>query len=195
MLASAGFPHGVNFDLVFPAGEAEFQSAATIMQNELAPAGFHMPITQIPGGDLFTQVYEKKQGNAVLIENSSNGPDLANNFESSYESTGFVAVALGSVNASVTSLVQQASNSSVAIGAGSSHAEGVQASSWPRASRSPSPSSPRSWRTTRPAWGARSSPPSGSARPTWQASTSRNDLSPSSWRPVGRCSPSSHGDY
>jgi peptide/nickel transport system substrate-binding protein len=111
MLARAGFAKGVNFDLVFPAGEAEFQSAATIMQNELAPAGFHMNITQIPAGDLFTQVYEKGQGNAVLIENSSNGPDLANNFESSYESTGFVAATLGSVNAQVTALVQQASDS------------------------------------------------------------------------------------
>jgi peptide/nickel transport system substrate-binding protein len=111
MLAQAGFPKGVSFNLVFPAGEAEFQSAATIMQNELAPAGFHMSITQIPPGDLFTQVYEKKEGNAILIENSSNGPDLANNFESSYESTGFVATSLGSVNAQVTSLVQHASNS------------------------------------------------------------------------------------
>ncbi|MGH7868919.1 MAG: ABC transporter substrate-binding protein, partial [Candidatus Dormibacteraceae bacterium] len=47
MLAQAGFPKGVSFSLVFPAGEADFQSAATIMQNELAPAGFHMSITQI----------------------------------------------------------------------------------------------------------------------------------------------------
>ncbi len=111
MLAQAGFPQGVSFDLVFPAGEAEFQSAATIMQNELAPAGFHVNITQIPGGDLFTQVYEKGQGNAILIENSSNGPDLANNFESEYEGTGFVSIALGSHNAQVTQLVQTASNS------------------------------------------------------------------------------------
>jgi peptide/nickel transport system substrate-binding protein len=111
MLAKAGYPNGVSFNLVFPAGEAEFQSAATIMQSELAPAGFHVQITQIPGGDLFTQVYEKKEGNAVLIENSSNGPDLANNFESSYEGTGFVSIALGSANAAVTTLVQQASNS------------------------------------------------------------------------------------
>jgi len=114
MLAAAGFAHGVSFDLVFPAGETEFQSAATIMQNELAPAGFHMQITQIPGGSLFTQVYEKQQGNAVFIENSSNGPDLANNFESSYESTGFVAVALGSVNAQLTPLIKQASSSLLA---------------------------------------------------------------------------------
>jgi hypothetical protein len=70
-----------------------------------------MTITQIPGADLENQVYEKKEGNAVFIENSNNGPDIANNFESSYESTGFVAVSLGSVNAKVTSLVQQASNS------------------------------------------------------------------------------------
>jgi ABC-type transport system substrate-binding protein len=111
MLAAAGFPNGVSFSLVFPAGEADFQSAATIMQNELSPAGFHMSITQIPAADLETQVYEKKEGNAILIENSSNGPDLANNFESSYESTGFVAQALGSVDAQLTPLIQKASYS------------------------------------------------------------------------------------
>ncbi|MGH9016408.1 MAG: ABC transporter substrate-binding protein [Acidimicrobiales bacterium] len=111
MLTKAGFPHGVSFDLVFPAGEAEFQNAATIMQSELAPAGFKMNITQIPGGDLETQVYEKGEGNAILIENSSNGPDLANNFESEYESTGFIAQAFGSVNTTMTPWIKEASAS------------------------------------------------------------------------------------
>lgn len=109
MLASAGFPQGVSFSLVFPAGEQEFQNAAEIMKSQLAPAGFNVTITQVPPQDILTNVYENKQANAVLIENSSNGPDLANNFESSYESTGFVAQALGSINQQVTSLVQQAS--------------------------------------------------------------------------------------
>jgi len=111
MLARAGFPNGVSFNLVYPAGEAEYQSAATIMKAELAPAGFNVSLTQIPGADILTDVYENKEANAVLIENSSNGPDLANNFESSYESTGFVAQALGSVNAQLTPLIKQASNS------------------------------------------------------------------------------------
>jgi peptide/nickel transport system substrate-binding protein len=109
MLAKAKFPHGVNFDLVFPAGVAEYQTAAEIMKAELAPAGFNMSITQVPPQDILTDVYENKEANAVLIENSSNGPDLANNFESSYEGTGFVSLALGSYNASVTSLVKKAS--------------------------------------------------------------------------------------
>ena len=111
MLAQAGFAHGVNFDLVFPAGVAEYQTAAEIMKAELAPAGFNMSITQVPPSDILTDVYENKEANAVLIENSSNGPDLANNFESSYEGTGFVSQALGSFNAQVTALVKQASYS------------------------------------------------------------------------------------
>ena len=68
-------------------------------------------VAGIPAADLENQVYEKKEGNAILIENSSNGPDLANNFESSYESTGFVAQALGSVDAQLTPLIQKASYS------------------------------------------------------------------------------------
>ncbi len=111
MLAQAGYPHGVSFDLVFPAGVTEYQSAAEIMKAELAPAGFNMSITQVPPADILTDVYENKEANAVLIENSSNGPDLANNFESSYEGTGFVSLALGSFNASVTALVKAASYS------------------------------------------------------------------------------------
>ncbi|HXQ44403.1 MAG TPA: ABC transporter substrate-binding protein [Acidimicrobiales bacterium] len=111
MLSQAGYPHGVGFDLVFPAGVAEYQSAAEIMKAELAPAGFNVSITQVPPADILTDVYENKEANAVLIENSSNGPDLANNFESSYEGTGFVSQALGSFNASVTTLVKKASYS------------------------------------------------------------------------------------
>jgi peptide/nickel transport system substrate-binding protein len=111
MLAQAGYPHGVNFDLVFPAGVTEYQTAAQIMKAELAPAGFNVSITQVPPADILTDVYENKEANAVLIQNSSNGPDLANNFESEYEGTGFVSIALGSANAQVTSLVKAASYS------------------------------------------------------------------------------------
>jgi len=111
MLAQAGFPHGVSFNLAFPAGEQEYENAAEIMKNELAPAGFNMSITQVPPQDILQDVYENHEANASLIENSSNGPDLANNFESSYESTGFVAQALGSVNPAMTTLIEKASNS------------------------------------------------------------------------------------
>ena len=109
MLAQAGYPHGVSFDLVFPAGVTEYESAAEIMKAELAPAGFNVSITQVPPPDILTDVYENKEANAVLIQNNSNGPDLANNFESSYEGTGFVSQALGSFNATVTTLVKEAS--------------------------------------------------------------------------------------
>jgi peptide/nickel transport system substrate-binding protein len=111
MLAAAGYPHGVNFDLVFPAGVTEYETAAQIMKAELAPAGFNVSITQVPPADILTDVYENKEANAVLIQNDSNGPDLANNFESEYEGTGFVSQALGSFNAPVTALVKAASYS------------------------------------------------------------------------------------
>lgn len=111
MLAAAGFPNGVSFTLVFPSGVQAYEQAAELMQNEMAKAGFHVSLDQIPGGDLFTDVYEHHQGDAVLIENTTNGPDLANDFESEFESSGFVANALGSVNSQLTPLIQQASTS------------------------------------------------------------------------------------
>jgi peptide/nickel transport system substrate-binding protein len=111
MLAAAGYPQGVKFDLVFPAGVTEYETAAQIMKAELAPAGFNVSITQVPPADILTDVYENKEANAVLIQNNSNGPDLANNFESEYEGTGFVSIELGSNNAQVTTLVKKASYS------------------------------------------------------------------------------------
>jgi hypothetical protein len=95
---------------VFPAGEAEFQSAADD-HAERTDAGRvpheHHPDPRWPISS--PRSTRTSQGNAILIENSSNGPDLANNFESEYEGTGFVSHALGSVNAQVTALVQKAS--------------------------------------------------------------------------------------
>ena len=98
MLKAAGYPKGVKFNLIIPAGDATFARAAALLQAELASAGFTANLQQIPGADFLTDVYIKKQGDAVLSEQLSNGPDLTNSFEALFESSGFVANALGAVN-------------------------------------------------------------------------------------------------
>ena len=60
-------------------------------------------------------MYIKKQGDAVLSEQLSNGPDLSNSFEALFESSGFVANALGSVNPQLSPLIQQANASLSAL--------------------------------------------------------------------------------
>ncbi len=108
MLAAAGHPHGINFSLVIPSGSATFSRTAQILQAEMAPAGFTMSIQQVNPTDLFTDVYEHGQGDTVLTEELTNGPDLANNFESEYTGIGFAGRELGDTNAVITPLVDTA---------------------------------------------------------------------------------------
>jgi peptide/nickel transport system substrate-binding protein len=108
MLAAAGHPDGINFTLVIPSGSATFSRTAQILQAEMAPSGFHMTIQQVNGADLVTQVYLHGQGDAVLSEELTNGPDWANNFESEYTGVGFEGQHLGTTNATLTPLVDQA---------------------------------------------------------------------------------------
>jgi peptide/nickel transport system substrate-binding protein len=111
MLKAAGYPKGVTFTLIIPAGDATYARAAALIQQELAAAGFHANLQQIPGSDILNDVYIKKQGDALLSEELSNGADLTNTFEALFEPSGFPANALGSVNQQLTPLIQQANAS------------------------------------------------------------------------------------
>ena len=111
MLKAAGYPKGVSFTLVIPSGDATYSRAAALLQSELATAGFTANLQQIPGADLLTDVYVKKQGDALLSEELSNGPDLTNSFEALFEPSGFPANAFGSVNQQLTPLIVQANAS------------------------------------------------------------------------------------
>jgi len=111
MLKAAGFPKGVSFSLIIPSGDATYARAAALLQQELAASGFTANLQQIPGSDLLTDVYVKKQGDALLSEELSNGPDLTNSFEALFEPSGFPAQAFGSVNQQLTPLIVQANGS------------------------------------------------------------------------------------
>ncbi len=111
MLKAAGFPDGVSFDMVIPAGEPTFERMGPLLQNELARAGFTAKIDRVPGGEFFTDVYQHKQGNAILSVALTNGPALWSYFQSNYTSGGFVANAFGSVRPEIATLVAQAETS------------------------------------------------------------------------------------
>ena len=48
----------------------------------MAAAGFKATIQLIPGSDVLVDVYLHKQGDALLSEDLTNGPDISNTFES-----------------------------------------------------------------------------------------------------------------
>jgi peptide/nickel transport system substrate-binding protein len=111
MLKAAGYPKGVTFSLIIPAGDATYSRAAALVQSELAASGFTANLQQIPGSDFLTDVYVKKQGDALLSEELSNGIDISNSFEALFEPSGFPANGLGSVNQQLTPLIQEANAS------------------------------------------------------------------------------------
>ena len=111
MLKAAGFPNGVSFSLIIPSGDATYARAAALLQSEMAAAGFKANLQQIPGADFLTDIYIKKQGDALLTEQLTNGADLANAYEAMFEPSGFPANGLGSVNQQLTPLIQQANAS------------------------------------------------------------------------------------
>jgi len=111
MLAAAGFPHGVSFKLEVPSNDTTFQRLATIIQSEMAAAGFKASIQLIPGSDLLVDVYIKKEGDALLSEDLTNGPDISNTFESEFEASGFPAQYLGTEDLALAPSVEAANAS------------------------------------------------------------------------------------
>ncbi len=111
MLAAAGYPHGVSFKLDVIANDTTFQRLATVLQSEMAAAGFKANITLIPGSDVLVDVYLHKQGDALLSEDLTNGPDISNTFESLFEPTGFPAQYLGTKDLALTPDVEAANAS------------------------------------------------------------------------------------
>jgi peptide/nickel transport system substrate-binding protein len=111
MLAGAGFAHGVPVKLIVPSGDTTFQRLATVMQSEMDAAGFKATVQLIPGSDILQDVYLNKEGDAVLTEALTNGPDISNTFESEFEPSGFVAQELGTLNQAITPDIQAANAS------------------------------------------------------------------------------------
>ena len=98
LLKAAGFPKGISFTLSVPSGDPSFAQASQIIQQQAKAAGFTVTLQQVDPADLLVDVYIKGQGDAVLSEQLSNGPDLANNFENEFLPIGFLTQHYGTAN-------------------------------------------------------------------------------------------------
>ena len=108
MLKAAGFPKGISFTLTVPSGDPSFAEASQIIQQQAKAAGFTVTLQQVDPADLLTDVYIKGEGNAVLSEQLSNGPDLANNFENEFLPIGFLTQHYGTANPLLAPYIKQA---------------------------------------------------------------------------------------
>jgi peptide/nickel transport system substrate-binding protein len=98
MLKAAGFPRGISFSLVVPSDDPSLAQAAQIIQQQAKTAGFTVKLQQVVPADLLTDVYIKGEGDTILTEQLSNGPDLANNFENEFLPIGFLTQHFGTAN-------------------------------------------------------------------------------------------------
>ena len=108
LLTAAGFPKGISFTLIVPGGDSSFARASQLIQQEAKAAGFTVNIQNINPADLLTNVYIKGQGDALLSEQLSNGPDLANNFENEFLPIGFLTTHFGTANPTIAPYIKQA---------------------------------------------------------------------------------------
>jgi peptide/nickel transport system substrate-binding protein len=108
MLKAAGVRGGVSFTLVVPSGDPGLDQAAQLLQQEAKPAGFNLTLQTVTPSDLLTDVYIKGQGDAILSEQLSNGPDLANNFENEFLPIGFLTQHFGTANPLLAPYIKQA---------------------------------------------------------------------------------------
>jgi peptide/nickel transport system substrate-binding protein len=108
MLKAAGVPKGISFTLVVPSGDPGLGQAGQLLQQEAKSAGFNITLQTVTPSDLLTDVYIKGQGDAILSEQLSNGPDLANNFENEFLPIGFLTQHFGTANAQLAPYIKQA---------------------------------------------------------------------------------------
>ena len=108
MLKAAGFPQGISFTLEVPSGDPSFAQASQLIQQEAKSAGFTVKLQEVDPADLLTNVYIKGEGDAVLTEQLSNGPDLANNFENEFLPIGFLTQHFGTANPKLAPDITQA---------------------------------------------------------------------------------------
>jgi peptide/nickel transport system substrate-binding protein len=108
MLKAAGFPKGISFTLAVPSGDPSFAQASQLIQQQAASAGFTVKLQEVDPADLLTDVYIKGEGDSVLTEQLSNGPDLANNFENEFLPIGFLTQHFGTANPLLAPYINQA---------------------------------------------------------------------------------------
>jgi peptide/nickel transport system substrate-binding protein len=108
MLKAAGFPKGISFTLEVPSGDPSFAQASQLIQQQAKSAGFTVKLQEVDPADLLTNVYIKGEGDAVLTEQLSNGPDLANNFENEFLPIGFLTQHFGTANPKLAPDITQA---------------------------------------------------------------------------------------
>jgi peptide/nickel transport system substrate-binding protein len=104
LLAQAGYPNGVTFTLVIPAGVTLSDREAPLLKNEMAPAGIDVKIIEVDPADLLTDFYEHKQNDAITLPYPAE-EEYARELYDKYGKLGFTAILTGSVRPELEQLL------------------------------------------------------------------------------------------
>ncbi len=104
LLAEAGYPNGITFSMVVPAGVTLFEREAPLLQNEMARAGITAKIVTVDPGQLETSFYTHKQNDALAAEYPAE-EEYARELYDKYGKTGFGAILTGSVRPELEDLL------------------------------------------------------------------------------------------
>jgi ABC-type transport system substrate-binding protein len=106
LLTQAGFPNGISFSLVIPAGITLAEREAPLLQNEMAKAGITMKIVSVDPGQLLTSFYLHKENTSIAIPYPAE-EEYARELYDKYGGLGFTAKLTGSVRPELENLLIQ----------------------------------------------------------------------------------------
>lgn len=106
LLAEAGYPDGVEFDMAIPGGVSHQERQGELLQAQLAEAGITANIVPL-GTDIATEFYLQHNGNAFSAARPAS-PDPVGQIETQWGEFQFVAINNNAERADITALVEEA---------------------------------------------------------------------------------------
>jgi ABC-type transport system substrate-binding protein len=96
LLAQAGYPNGVSFTLVIPAGITMTEREAPLLQNEMAKAGINLKIVSVDPNALLPSFYIHKENDSLALPYPAE-EEYARELYDKYGALGYTSKLTGSV--------------------------------------------------------------------------------------------------
>ncbi|HVM63680.1 MAG TPA: ABC transporter substrate-binding protein, partial [Acidimicrobiales bacterium] len=96
LLAQAGYPNGISFSMVIPAGVTMTEREAPLLQNEMAKAGINVKIVSVDPSALLTDFYLHKENDSIALPYPAE-EEYARELYDKYGALGYTSKLTGSV--------------------------------------------------------------------------------------------------
>jgi ABC-type transport system substrate-binding protein len=96
LLAQAGYPNGISFSMVIPAGVTMTEREAPLLQNEMAKAGINVKIVSVDPSALLVDFYLHKENDSIALPYPAE-EEYARELYDKYGALGYTSKLTGSV--------------------------------------------------------------------------------------------------